>query len=120
MPACTLALLQRVLNAAARFVDGMLARAYATGTMRALHWLTVAYRIRYKHGLVMFAVYNGTSPSYIADTTTRSSTISGHGKLQSTNTSEFDMPGTRTKFEESAFSVAGPREWNALPVAIRK
>ena len=88
-----------------------------TDAMRSLHWLPVAYRIRFRLCLMMYAVYNGTSPFHIADTTTRISAISGRGKLRSANTSEFDVPQEqRTKF---AFFVALPREWNALPVAIR-
>ena len=83
LPAWTLAPFQRVLNAAARFVAGLPANAHITDTMRSLHWLPVAYRIHYKLCLVMYAVYNGISPSYVADTTTGISTIPGRGKLRS-------------------------------------
>ena len=48
-----LAPLQRVLNAAVRFGAGLPARAHITDTMQSLHWLPVAYRIRYKLCLVM-------------------------------------------------------------------
>ena len=98
LPACMLAPLQRVLNAAARFIAGLPAHAHVTDTMRLLHWLPVVYPIRYKLCLVMHAIYNGTSPSYFADTTIRISTISGRGRLRYANTSEFDIPHTRTKF----------------------
>ena len=94
-----LAPLERVPTAAARFVAGLPVRAHITDTMRLLYWLPVAYRIRYELFLVTYAVYNGSSPSYIADTTTRISTISGRGRLRSENTSEFDIPRTRTNSE---------------------
>ena len=33
-------------------------------------------------------------------------------------TTEYDIPRTGTKFGDRSFSVAGPREWNVLPVDI--
>ena len=119
LPACTLAPPQHVLNAAARFVAGMPARAHIADAMRSLNWLPVAYRIRYKICLLVFVEYNETSPSYTADTTTKIATIAGRGWIRSANTSEFDIPRTKTRFGETVFSVAGPPDWNALPVAIR-
>ena len=50
--ACTLAHLQRVLNAAARFVAGLAARAHVTDTMRLLHWLWDVSGAIYKLGLL--------------------------------------------------------------------
>ena len=103
LPACMLAPPQGILNPTARFVAGLPARAHVTDTMRSLHWLQVAYRIRYLLCLVMYAVYKGTSPSYIADTTARISTLHGRGRLLS---SEFDIPCARKNVGERAFSVA--------------
>ena len=62
--------------------------------------LPVAYRIRYKLCLMMYAVHSGTSPSYIADTNTRISTLSCRGRLRSAKTSEYDLPRIRTKLGE--------------------
>ena len=53
----------------------------------------------------MYGVYNGTSPSYIADATTKISTLSGRGQLETANTSKFDIPHTRTKLEEREHSL---------------
>ena len=100
-----LAPLQCVLNAAAWFVAGLPAHAHITDNIWSLHWLPVAYQIRYKLCLVMYAIYNDTSPSYIADTTTRISMISGFGRRRSANTSEFDIPRTRTKFGEREIAL---------------
>ena len=118
-PACMLAPLQRILNAAAQFVAGLPACAHVTNTMQSLHWLPVAYRIHYKLCLVMYAVYNSTSPSYIADTTARISTLSGRVRLRSANTSDLTYLVPWTTFGVRAFSVAGPREWNTSPIMIR-
>ena len=119
LPASTLAPLQRVLNAAARFVTGAAQRAHVTGIMKSLHWLPIAYRIRFKLCVLMFSVNNGTSPQYLSDTTTRISSLPGHRRLRSAPSNDYDIPRTKTKFGERAFSVAGQREWNTLPANIR-
>ena len=110
--------LQRVLNAAARFVDGVTPRAHVSGIMKSRHWLPSAYRIRFKLWVLMQGVHNVTSPSYITDITTRIS-LPGHHKLRSAMTTEYDIPRTRIQVGERVFSVAGLREWNALHVDIR-
>jgi len=58
LPESTLAPLQRVLHAAARFVGGLQPRDHVTATLMALHWLPpVRQRVTYKlcclmHGVV--------------------------------------------------------------------
>ena len=47
-----------------QLITNLQAHAHITKAMWSLHWLPVAY---YKQ---LYAVYNGTSPFYIADTTT--------------------------------------------------
>ena len=48
LPTSILAPLQRILNAAARFVAGITSRRQVSGIMKSLHWLQIAYRIRFK------------------------------------------------------------------------
>ena len=113
IPTSTLAPLQRVLNAAARFLAGATSRTHVSGIMKSLQWLTVAYRIRFKPCVRMHGVHNGTSP-YLTNSTTPISSLPGYRQLRSAMTTEYDIPHTRTKFGDRAFSVAGPREWSAL------
>ena len=115
----TLAPLQQVLNPAARFVVEAISHTHGSGIMKSLHWLPIAYRIRFKLCVLMHRVRNGTSPSYLTDTKTLISSLPGHCQLHSAMTTEYDIPCTRTKFGETAFSVAGPCEWNALPADTR-
>ena len=119
LPACTLAPLQRVLNAAARLMVGPTAEDRISDVMRSLHWMPIEYRIRYKLCLLMHAVQNGTSPAYIVDIKTPISSLHGHRMLRSAATYQYEIPRTRTKFDDRAFSVAGPQEWNNLPTNIR-
>ena len=119
LPTSTIAQLQRDLNAVVRFVAGATSRAHVSGIMKSLHWLPIAYRIRFKRSALMHGVYNGISSSYLTDTTTLISSLPGHRQLRSAMTTEYDIPRNRTKFGDRAFSVAGPREWNALSADIR-
>ena len=92
LPTSTLASLQRVLNAAARFVADATSRTHVSGIMKSLHWLPIAYRIRFKLSVLM----HGTSPSYLTDATTPISSLPGHRQLRSAMTTEYDIPRTRT------------------------
>ena len=118
LSASTLAPLQRVLNAAARFVADATSRTHVSGIINSLHCLPIAYRIRFKLNVLMHGVHNGTSHLYLTDTTTPISSLPGHRQLCSAMMTQYDIPRTRT-FGDRAFSVAGPREWNALPAYIR-
>ena len=119
LPTSTLAPLQRVLNAAARFAAGATSRTHFSGIMKSLLWLPIAYRIHFKLCVLMHGVHNGTSPSYLTVRRTPISSLPGHRQLRSTMTTEYDIPRTRTTFGDRAFSVAGPREWNGLLADIR-
>jgi len=48
LTATTLAPLQRVIHASARLVFGLRPRDHVTSALRALHWLPIAQRIKYK------------------------------------------------------------------------
>ena len=61
LPTSTLAPLQRILNAAACFVAGATSRTHVSGIMKSLHWLPIAYRIRFKLCVLMHGIHNGTS-----------------------------------------------------------
>ena len=76
LPASTLAPLQRALNAVARLMVGTVTGDRVGDVMRSLHWLPIAYRIRFKLCLLMHAVNNCTGPAYIADITTPISMVS--------------------------------------------
>ena len=66
--------------------------------MKSLHWLPIAYQIRFKLCVFMHGVHNGTSLSYLMDITTLISSLPGHRWLCSAVMTEYDIPCTRTKF----------------------
>ena len=99
LPACTLAPLQRVLNAAASLMVGPTAGDRISNVMRSLHWLPIEYRIRYKLCVLMHVVQNGTSPAHIVNMTTP--------YRRSTVTACFVPPlPTSTRFYEHVLSLA--------------
>ena len=63
--ASSLAPLQRVLNAAARFVADLHPRDHVTATLRDLHWLPIKTRITYKLCTLMHASVFGAARVYI-------------------------------------------------------
>ena len=96
LPTGTLAPLQRVLNAVAHFVAAATSHTHVSGFMKSLHWLPIAYRIRFKLCVLMHGVHNGT---YLMDTTTLISLLTGHRQLRSPMT--FLAPGQNLETELS-------------------
>ena len=119
LPATTLAPLQRVMNAAARFVLGLGPRDHITSALAALHWLPVTFRIKFKLCVLMHAIINGNAPTYLDNAVTSISSLPSRSSLRSASAGKYDVPATSTRFGERSFSVAGPRAWNSLPDNIR-
>ena len=67
---------------------------------------------------MMHAAVTDQCPQYICDIAHPLSTLPGRNRVRAAAIGQFDIPRTRTVFGERAFSVAGPREWNALSQAI--
>jgi len=62
LPANALAPLQRVLNAATRFVADLRPRDHLSSVQRSLHWLPIRQRIQYKLCVLMYGAAHGYSP----------------------------------------------------------
>ena len=54
----------------------------------------------------------------MADMVTSVSSLSSHTHLRSASDGMFDVPRTRIRQGSQAFSVAGPRAWNTLPLLL--
>jgi len=79
LAAVALAPLQRVFNAATRYVTDLRLglRDHVTSVQRSLHWLPVHQRIEYKLGVLVYAIVNGTAPDYISSSVTLTSAMLG-------------------------------------------
>ena len=62
---------------------------------------------------------NGRAPSYLTELVTSVVDIPGRATLRSAAKQDLFVPRTRLVSSERAFSVAGPKAWNKLPVDIR-
>lgn len=119
-PRCLLDRLQSVLNAAAKLLCGCRKYDHVTPLLRdRLHWLPVPQRIDFKLGLLTYRALHGMAPDYIADFCRPTSAAESGLRLRSATNYDLRIRRTPTKFGDRAFSVAGPRMWNKLPIDIR-
>ena len=65
LPKTTIEPLQRAQNAAVCFVLYLCLHKYMTPTLKQLHWLLVAFWVRYKVNLLMHFIYTNQTPVYL-------------------------------------------------------
>ena len=91
---------------------------HITDVMIQLHWLPVAYRIRYKVLLITFKALNGMAP--VSLTSMLCMHHSSHGRRSNKNLNLLKVPRTKRKtLGTRCFSYYAPTEWNKLPTDIR-
>ena len=111
--------LQKVQNAAARFISLTPKSEHVTPILQQLHWLPVAFRIKYKIAMIMYRCVHGTAPIYPR------SMLTQYVPRRNLRSSElpavsFVVPRVNQKTVGSrAFSTAGPEIWNDIPPSIR-
>ena len=105
--------LQTVQNSALRLVHKMQRydRLSISKIFNDLHWLKIKERITFKVLLIMHKCVIGTAPHDVKGLITPSN---------SDRTKKVDIPTSMGKYGDRAFSVAGPKLWNALPFCIRE
>ena len=108
---------QRIQNWAARMISGIKLEDHITQILQDLHWLPVNFRISYKLMLYIYKSINGHSPSYL----TQMLEIKGRPVRlrQFDDQLQLMVPRTRRLGTGAAFSVNGPKLWNALPLNLR-
>ena len=104
--------LHRVQNCAARLVADAPRRASSRPLLHQLHWLPVEARITYKLCTLMYRIFNGTVPQYLAELCQ----LCPDDRLRSSSHQDYFVPRTYKRLADSSFSVAGPTAWNTLPV----
>ena len=103
LPASTLKPLQRLINAAARYVADLGPYDGVTNTLKELHWLPIKQRITYKLCVMMHSAVSGVAPSYIKDMLTAVADMPGCERLRSAASGSFDVPRVRTRIGSQAF-----------------
>ena len=116
IPAILLKKLQRIQNAAARMICK--ARKYdeALPLLFKLHWLPIAYRIKFKVMLLTYKALHGEAPSYILNLLVP---YNPDRSLRSSDQNYLVEPRVISKYGERAFAACAPRLWNTLPLQIR-
>ena len=107
--------LQCVQDVAARFICGASPQKHAPPLLKKLHWLPVSSRIQFKLCTLMYDINHGTAPRYLTELVRRCD----YSRLRSSVRGNFAVSCTWLHLTDKAFSVAGPRAWNALPSNIK-
>ena len=117
VPSTVLSRLQRVQNVCARILTNHPRHEHITPVIKALHWLPVAYRIKYKVLMLVYKSLHEMAPRYLQDMIQQYST---RRNLRSSSQALVTVPFTRSAMAKNcAFSIAGPAMWNDLPDNIR-
>jgi len=101
LPGIALAPLQRVLNAASRYVAPLRSHNHMKLVQRSLHWLPIHQRIQYKLCILMYGAAHVFAPDYI-NLVTLTSATSDRSHLRSADSLTFDIPRTRTRMGDRA------------------
>ena len=109
--------LQLIQNSAARVITKQKRSCHITPILRDLHWLPVHCRIEYKILLLVFKCLNERGPAYLTECLQR---YAPSRSLRSAEQQRLVEPKVKRKYGERAFSVAGPKLWNILPLCIRQ
>lgn len=120
VPDCALRKLLVLQNDAAQLVTRTRrrARAHITPVLGQLHWLPVRQRITHKLlSLTFKALYDDFAPVYLQELLQRQQ----KSRVLRSNSAgvQLHVPRTTKRIGDRAFSVAAPREWNALPQETR-
>ena len=91
----------------------------ATEALKELHWIPIRLRVTFKLLMVVHRCLHGDAPKYLKDLLIRMPAPE-RNLHSSIDTERLIIPRTKLKtFANRAFSVAGPVEWNRLPLRIR-
>lgn len=109
--------LQIMLNAAARVICFIPKYDHITPSLIKLHWLPVKQRVEFKIALLVFKAVYGLSPVYLTNLLQIQPTR--RYKLRSDDKELLFIPRSKSKSGDRAFTIAGPRIWNNIPLDIR-
>ena len=109
--------LQRIQNIAARIVSGTNKYDHIPPVLKALHWLPIQYRVRYKINLLTFRALSGEAPPYLIEMLKQQTPTR---VLRSSTKCLLFTPKTRLKtYGDRSFVACAPELWNKLPLSIR-
>jgi hypothetical protein len=118
LPNSLLSKLQRVQNTSARVITKTPRHNHITPVLKELHWLPIAYRIKFKILLIVYKALKGLVPCYITELI---KTYKPARTLRSQSSLTLAVPTgiPSTTYGERSFCRAAPLLWNALTEKIR-
>ena len=101
--------LQKFQNSCARLIYRKQKYDHVTGILKELHWLPSEARTYFKILCYVYKCIHSLAPSYLADLIV----------IKRDHNLSLIVPRCNSRSGDRAFSCAGPRLWNALPVDLR-
>ena len=101
--------LRKFQNSCARLIYNKKKRDHVSGILKELHWLPCEARTYFKVLCYVYKCLHNKAPSYLSELLV----------IKSFEDLIFHIPRTLTSYGDRAFSTAGPRLWNSLPMEIR-
>ena len=116
----TLHRMQCIQNICARLILRKTNRDSISNCMKALHWLPIKYRIKFKILTLTFKCLEGEGPYYLCDLL-----MENKPKRQGLRSQKLShllvIPRTKYKaFAARSFSTSAPTLWNSLPDEVRR
>ena len=118
LPDITLHPYTTILHSAARLVKSLKPRDHITPVLRQLHWLPIKARISFKICVLMFNIHSRSSSRYMSSLFTPCTNVESRSSLRSSAKGDYLTQRTSSSFGRRVFAVAGPSEWNKLPVSL--
>ena len=110
--------LQVIQNSAARLVTRTNKRESISSVLRALHWLPIKSRVKFKILLLAFHCFHDIAPSYLSELVVKYEPVRN---LRSIQKDLYNVPVVRTKwYGKRGFAHAAPELWNSIPCSVRQ
>ena len=119
LPACGIAQLQSVQNAAARLFGEVSKYDTVTPVLRdVLHWLPIKERINFKIGVLTYNALN--APSYLSEMLVPVAVNPALRRNISADRGDLTVPRTKnTSYSDRSFAIVALMLWNSFPVELR-
>ena len=116
----TIKMMQNAQNLAAKVILGKHKSESSTECFKTLHWLPIKYRTDYKIYTLVLKCLHTMAQTYLIKLIKVKQ--QGRQGLRLANMNNImEVPRTKRKtFALQAFSVYGPRTWNALPDSLQR
>ena len=120
LPACDIAQLQSVQNAAARLFGDVSKYDSVTFVLRdVLHWLPIKDRINSKRLILTNKPLNGLAPSYLSEILVPVAVNTALRRNRSAGRGDLTLPRAMiTSYGNPSFAIAAQMLWYSLPVEL--